>query len=167
MPWLWATYLHQSCRDVPRVQERAEALMGLAAEQGFPYWLAVGTIFAGLGLGPAGEQSAEEIARLRQGLAAYRATGAELNRTYWLALLAEAHGTVGQAEEGLGVLSGGVGGGGQKWRAAMGGRAVSAQGRIAAAPDRVRMHSKRKPVFARPSPWPAASRRSRSSCGRR
>ena len=30
--------------------------------------------------------------------------GAELFRTYWLALLAEAHGTVGQAEEGLGLL---------------------------------------------------------------
>ena len=40
----WASYLHQSCREVLLVQERAEALMGLAAEQGFQWWLAVGTI---------------------------------------------------------------------------------------------------------------------------
>jgi predicted ATPase len=44
------------------------------------------------------------MARLRQGLVAYWVTGAELNRTYWLALLAEAHGTAGQAEVGLGLL---------------------------------------------------------------
>ncbi len=41
---------------------------------------------------------------MQQGLAAYRATGAELFRTYWLALLAEAYGTGGQAQEGLQVL---------------------------------------------------------------
>src|SRR4029450_13873520 len=39
----WAAFLHQSCREVPMVQERAEALMALAAEQGFQLWLAVGT----------------------------------------------------------------------------------------------------------------------------
>jgi predicted ATPase len=44
------------------------------------------------------------MARLRQGLAAYWTTGVELERTYWLALLAEAYGTVGQAEEGLCLL---------------------------------------------------------------
>jgi predicted ATPase/DNA-binding winged helix-turn-helix (wHTH) protein len=100
----WAAYLHQSCWDVPMVQERAEALMGLAVEQGFPYWLALGTILRSWALVKQGKQSAEEMARLRQGLTAYRATGAELFRTYWLALLAEAHGTVGQAEEGLCLL---------------------------------------------------------------
>jgi adenylate cyclase len=51
----WAAYLHQSCREVLMVQERAEALMGLAAEQGFQWWLAMGTFFSGLGIGPAGE----------------------------------------------------------------------------------------------------------------
>jgi adenylate cyclase len=101
---VWAAYLHQSCRDVPRVQERAEALMGLAAEQGFQYWLAVGTIFRDWALVQQGRQSEEEMAQLRQGLAAYWTTGAELHQTYWLALLAEVHGTVGQAEEGLGLL---------------------------------------------------------------
>ena len=45
---------------------------------------------------------------MHQGLAAYRATGAELFRTYWLALLAEAYGTAGQVQEGLQVLGGGA-----------------------------------------------------------
>jgi predicted ATPase len=101
---VWVAFLHQSCREVPMVQERAEALIGLAAEQGFQYWLAVGTIFRDWALVQQGRQSEEEMARLRQGLVAYWVTGAGLNRTYWLALLAEAHGTAGQAEVGLGLL---------------------------------------------------------------
>jgi predicted ATPase len=45
------------------------------------------------------------MAQIRQGIAAYRATGAELERPHWLALLAEAHGKVGQTEDGLSVLA--------------------------------------------------------------
>ena len=43
--------------------------------------------------------------QIRQGLAAYQATGAESARPYFLALLAEAHGKVGQTGEGLTVLA--------------------------------------------------------------
>jgi predicted ATPase len=42
---------------------------------------------------------------MHQGLAAYRATETELERPYYLALLAEAYGTVEQFEEGLSVLA--------------------------------------------------------------
>ena len=42
---------------------------------------------------------------MRQGLTAYRATGAEVWQPYFLALLAEAYGERGQAEEGLRVLA--------------------------------------------------------------
>ena len=42
---------------------------------------------------------------MRQGLAASRATGARVGWPYILALLAEAHGKVGQTEEGLTVLA--------------------------------------------------------------
>jgi predicted ATPase len=42
---------------------------------------------------------------MRRGLAAYRVTGAELWSPYFLALLAEAHGKGGQADEGLRVLA--------------------------------------------------------------
>jgi predicted ATPase len=44
------------------------------------------------------------ITQLHQGLAAYRAAGTELRWPYYLALLAGAYGTVGQAGKGLGVL---------------------------------------------------------------
>ena len=42
---------------------------------------------------------------MRQGLAAYRATGAEVRRPYFLALLAETYGKTGQPSQGLSVLT--------------------------------------------------------------
>jgi len=42
---------------------------------------------------------------MRQGIAGHRATGAELVQPYFLALLAEGYGKVGQIEEGLTVLA--------------------------------------------------------------
>jgi len=50
-------------------------------------------------------QGVEGIEEIRQGLAAYQATGAELGRPWFLALLAEACGKAGQAEEGLHVVA--------------------------------------------------------------
>ena len=50
-------------------------------------------------------QTEEGIAQLRQGMAAWRATGAEIARPLWLAFLAEAYGKAGQAAEGLTVLA--------------------------------------------------------------
>jgi len=47
----------------------------------------------------------EGIARIQQGIAAYRATGAELYQPHFLALLAEADGKAAQVEEGLAVLA--------------------------------------------------------------
>src|SRR5262249_6583738 len=50
-------------------------------------------------------QVKEGIEQIHQGLSAYRATGAELGRPQYLALLAEAHGTIGQPEAGLMALT--------------------------------------------------------------
>jgi predicted ATPase len=99
----WAIYLHQARGELQAVQERVEALVTLAAEQRFPYWLALGTILRGWALSQQ-HQAAAGIAQMQQGLAAYRATGAELFRIYWLALLAEAYGITGQVQEGLQAL---------------------------------------------------------------
>jgi predicted ATPase len=99
----WSIYLHQARGELQAVQERVEALVTLAAEQRFPYWLALGTILGGWVLSQQ-RQAAEGIAQMHQGLAAYQATAAELFRTYWLALLAEAYGTAGQVQEGLQAL---------------------------------------------------------------
>jgi len=66
--------------------------------------VAQGTILRGWALAEQG-QSAEGIAQMRQGIAAWPATGAELSVPYWSALLAEAYGQAGQAEAGLRVLA--------------------------------------------------------------
>ena len=94
---------YQFRREVRAVQKRAEELMALSTEQSFPQWLAYGTILRGWALTAQGE-GAEGISQMRKGLAARRATKAELQRPYFLGLLAEAYGEAGQAEEGLSVL---------------------------------------------------------------
>jgi predicted ATPase len=60
----------------------------------------MGTIMQGWALAARG-QGEEGMAQMRHGLAAIRATGAELRQPYYLALLAEACGTDGQGEDGL------------------------------------------------------------------
>jgi predicted ATPase len=45
------------------------------------------------------------MSRLTEGIAAYRATGAELFRPYALTLLAEVHGDMGRPKEGLACIS--------------------------------------------------------------
>jgi predicted ATPase len=79
-------------------------MLVLSSEQGFPLWLAVGTIWQGWTLTEQG-QGEEGIAQMRQGLTAYQATAGALGRPYYLLLLAEACGKVGQTEEGLAVLA--------------------------------------------------------------
>src|SRR5262249_28431843 len=96
--------LQQRCGAVQAVREQAETVITLCREQGFPYWLAAGTILRGWALAEQG-QGEGGIAQLRQGVTAYRAVGAELDETYYLALLAEAYRKVGQVEEGLNVLA--------------------------------------------------------------
>jgi predicted ATPase len=99
-----AAILYQSRREGQAAQERAEAAVALAREQGFPYWAAIGTIVRGWALAEQGHIE-EGIAQMRQGLAAWRATGAEARWTYFLTFLAEAYEKKGQAKEGLSILA--------------------------------------------------------------
>jgi adenylate cyclase len=98
-----AAVLHQLRLEVQAAQERAEALISLATDQGFPYWMAIGSLQRGWALAQQGQHQ-EGIAQITQGLRAYRATGAETLRAYFLALLADVHGTLGELEAGLAVL---------------------------------------------------------------
>src|SRR5207245_5342540 len=50
-------------------------------------------------------QTKEGIEQMHQSMQAFRATGAELARPYFLSLLAEAHGAIGQPAAGLAVLA--------------------------------------------------------------
>ena len=99
----FAAWLHQLRREGQAAHERAAAVIALATEQEFPFWESWGTVLRGWVLAEQG-QSAAGITQIRQGIAAWRATGAELQLPYYLALLAEAYGKAGQAEEELRVL---------------------------------------------------------------
>jgi predicted ATPase len=99
-----AAWLHQFRRERQAVQDRAEVMLALSSEQGFARSLVLGTLWRDSVLAEQG-QGEEGVARLRQDLVAYRATGSEIYRPYWLALLAEAYGQVGRAEEGLTALA--------------------------------------------------------------
>jgi predicted ATPase len=100
----FATYIHQFRREEGLTQERAEATIVLAQEQGFPYWMAIGSVLHGWALAHQG-QVKEGIEQMHQVLRAWRATGAEINRSYFLTLLAEAYGIMGQPETGLTALA--------------------------------------------------------------
>src|SRR5262249_6805813 len=91
-------------RDVPTVYEHAEACVALAAEQGFTYWAAMGTILRGWALVMQG-QGEEGLAQVRHGLAAARATGAALAVPFWCTLLADVSAHLGHTEEGLQALA--------------------------------------------------------------
>jgi predicted ATPase len=100
----YTAVLHQFRRETQAVIEQAEIGMALAIEQGFPYWAARGPMLHGWALTVQG-QRAEGPAQMQQGLAAWRATGAGLLRSYWCALLAEVKGHVGRPEAGLDILA--------------------------------------------------------------
>jgi class 3 adenylate cyclase/predicted ATPase len=95
---------HQLRCEVCAVQERAEATMRLAQEQGFSYWMAVGAIMRGWALAHQGQAQAG-IEQIKQGMMYYSATGAELFGPYYLALLAEVYGTMEQPEAGQTALA--------------------------------------------------------------
>jgi class 3 adenylate cyclase/predicted ATPase len=97
-------WIHQFRREGQLTQQQAEATVALSAEQGFPFWLAFGTTMQGWALVEQGRIE-EGIAQICQGMTASQATGAELFRPFFLALLAEAYGKAGQAEEGLAALT--------------------------------------------------------------
>src|SRR5438552_2084625 len=97
-------WVYQFRREPQAVQEGAEVLIALSTEQGFRQRVAQGTILLGWALAEQGRE-AEGMTQIRQGLAALQATGYGLWVPYWLALLGEAYGKVGQVEEGLRVLA--------------------------------------------------------------
>jgi predicted ATPase len=100
---IFAAYLHQHRQEAQVTQEWAEVLIALATEQGFTFWVVQGTIMRGWALATQG-QGEEGITQMRQGLTAWHASGHELERPYFLSMLAEALGNVGQAEAGLALL---------------------------------------------------------------
>src|SRR5262249_22782632 len=101
---VYAALSHQLRRDRPLTQEWAEAGIILAREQGLPAYLGQGPVLQGWALAEQG-QSEEGRSQNRQGLVTYPAVGSGIYHSYYLAVLAEAYGKAGQAEDGLAALS--------------------------------------------------------------
>jgi predicted ATPase len=100
---LFAAFLHVFRREEQAAHELAEALIRLCTDQGNPHLLPYGTATQGWAV--AEQEGGEEgITQIRQGLAALRALGAEINRPTLLAWLAEAYQRAGRVEEGLRTL---------------------------------------------------------------
>ncbi len=89
--------------DNVALDERAEQLVAVATEQGFPVWGAMGTIHRGWVMAKNGDVT-EGISLLRSGLAAYRATGTDMWTPYNNALQAKACEIAGQIKEALTLL---------------------------------------------------------------
>ncbi len=96
--------IHRKRGEQQADQELEKARVALCTEQGFTLELAYGTIFRGWTLAMQGQEE-EGIEQIRQGLAAFRATGSELGRPNILSMLAEAYGKAGQGEAGLTALA--------------------------------------------------------------
>jgi len=93
--WWFTAVLHQCRREAPRAHERAVATLALATEHAFPFWWAMGTWLYGWVLAEQGQKE-DGIAQMRQGVTAWRATGAAVFVPTYLATLAEVCGNAGQ-----------------------------------------------------------------------
>jgi len=98
----FAAILHQLRREERMAQEHAEAALAVSSEHGLVLYQGMATIARGWALIEQGPHE-EAIEQMRQGLA-NQATGVQVVRPHFLALLAEALNKAGQAGEGLRVL---------------------------------------------------------------
>ncbi len=99
----FAASLHHLRREERPAQEHAEAAIAVSSEHGLALYEAMATITRGWSLAEQGWDE-EGVEQMRRGLAAHQATGAGVARPHFLALLGEASGRNGQAEDGLRLL---------------------------------------------------------------
>jgi predicted ATPase len=99
-----AAFLHNRLGKHGAAQGFAQELITLAHEQGFPQWLAVGTVRQGWILVVQG-QAEKGLAQMRQGLAIFQVTGAKLAIPSFFCELAWAHGRARRVEEGLALVT--------------------------------------------------------------
>jgi DNA-binding winged helix-turn-helix (wHTH) protein/predicted ATPase len=99
-----AVLLHNWLGEQPAAQDLAEELIALTDQQGFPFWLAVGTIRRGWTLVAQGQEE-QGLAQMRQGVAIFYTTGAKFALPGFFCDLAEAHERAGQVEEGLALVT--------------------------------------------------------------
>jgi predicted ATPase len=86
------------------VHEQAEAVVALSTEQGFTQWAANGAILHGWALETQG-QGEEGMAQVRQGIAAWRTTGAAVLVPYFCTMLADVSAHLGHTADALQALA--------------------------------------------------------------
>lgn len=101
---VFAAGLHQLRREGHAAQQRAEAGIALAREQGFASLVSAGTIRRGWALAEQGQME-EGLAQMHQGLTSRGTARAALARPYFLALQAEVYGKMGKGEQAVTLLS--------------------------------------------------------------
>jgi predicted ATPase len=109
---LWTVALvHQLRREGQEAQVLAEAVLTLAHEHEFSYWLGPGTFLQGWALIERAAQSGTReqreagLVQIKEGVAAVRAMGNELFVPLYLGAVAQGYMQGGQAEEGLKVIA--------------------------------------------------------------
>jgi class 3 adenylate cyclase/predicted ATPase len=100
----YTALLHGFRREFAAAHRRAEETIDLGREHRLPQWLAQTSMCQGFALSGLG-QSAEGIAQLRAGLAAWKATGSRVLGTQWLGFLADAHLRAGDFDDALAALN--------------------------------------------------------------
>jgi predicted ATPase len=100
--------LQQHRREGRAFQETAERLTAICAEHGFRYGAAHATVRRGAAMIEHG-RGEEGLEQIQQGLAAHRATGAEVNRPEFLYWLAKGYCATGRLDEALDTLTNALG----------------------------------------------------------
>jgi predicted ATPase/tRNA A-37 threonylcarbamoyl transferase component Bud32 len=99
----FAAMVQQLCGNSSQTLECAQRAIAIAGEHGLSFWMAGATVLCGWAMAAEGSQ-AEGLAKLRQGLDDWRATGSVTYETYYLGLLAEVLAGGQQFDEALEVL---------------------------------------------------------------
>jgi predicted ATPase len=98
-----AAIFHQLRRETDLARDYARASLAYATKLGFPYYMGTANILLGWAQVLLG-QGEEGFARLHEGLAAYDRTMTEMDRPFFLGLMADAYGSSEQTQEALALL---------------------------------------------------------------
>ena len=100
----YITLVHQFRREIAQMQEHLDAMLQLAGELHLQGYLATGGMLQAWAQASLGGDATERIAPLRSGLIDRRYSVTGMTEPYFLCLLAEVYGRVGDVEEGLKTL---------------------------------------------------------------
>jgi TOMM system kinase/cyclase fusion protein len=96
----FASWLYQFRHEVESAAGASDEAIAVSKERGYQFWIGWAQVKRGWILAERG-QLGQAVADLTQGLKAWRAHGSELGSSYYLTLLAEVYGKLGQIDDAL------------------------------------------------------------------